>query len=232
MTAINWPTGATEVSDWADTGTPDEFRTFDGPKWTLPGIRWGFGDTEEDGYVTVYRHAAARRDGRGPMHPCRRIALGRRTRQPDGPRHRREAARSCRGAGPSERLTPQPRRPPGRSSVVALLYQRVDDFGVNNLRFRFGRRRFRLRRGVGLPVLAETFGRCGIFRTCGSPVVTDGAFVNVHGVRDGAVGHALTGQLRHNLAALRNRQLQPTNICDVRNSENSEGSSFIQTGRP
>ncbi|MGV0778746.1 hypothetical protein [Mycolicibacterium elephantis] len=54
MSATDWPAGATEVSDWADIGTPDEFRTFDGPKWTLPGIRWGFGDTEEDGYVAIY----------------------------------------------------------------------------------------------------------------------------------------------------------------------------------
>ena len=54
MTTIDWPTGATEVSDWADVGTADEFRSFDGPKWTLPGLRWGFGDNETDGFVTVY----------------------------------------------------------------------------------------------------------------------------------------------------------------------------------
>jgi hypothetical protein len=53
MTAIDWQTGATEVSDWADVGHPDEFRSFLGPKWTLPGIRWGWGDNDEDGFVTV-----------------------------------------------------------------------------------------------------------------------------------------------------------------------------------
>ncbi|HZN82460.1 MAG TPA: hypothetical protein VFC01_22695 [Mycobacterium sp.] len=53
MTAIDWPTGATEVSDWADVGHPDEFRSFLGPKWTLPGIRWVWGDNDEDGFVTV-----------------------------------------------------------------------------------------------------------------------------------------------------------------------------------
>lgn len=53
MTAIDWPAGATEVSDWADVGKTDEFRTFDGPKWTLPWIRWGWGGNEEDGFVTV-----------------------------------------------------------------------------------------------------------------------------------------------------------------------------------
>jgi len=53
MTAVDWPAGASEVSDWADAGTPDEFRSFLGPKWTLPGIRWGWGDNEEDGFVAV-----------------------------------------------------------------------------------------------------------------------------------------------------------------------------------
>lgn len=53
MSAIVWPAGATEVSDWADVGHPDEFRSFDGPKWTLPGIRWGYGDNEVDGYVAI-----------------------------------------------------------------------------------------------------------------------------------------------------------------------------------
>lgn len=33
-----WPTGATEVSDWADVGKPDEFGSFDGPIWTIPEV--------------------------------------------------------------------------------------------------------------------------------------------------------------------------------------------------
>jgi hypothetical protein len=32
------PVGATEVSDWADVGTPTEFRTFAGPVRTIPDL--------------------------------------------------------------------------------------------------------------------------------------------------------------------------------------------------
>ena len=38
MTAIDWPAGATELSDWADVGHLGEFRSFDGPIWTIPEV--------------------------------------------------------------------------------------------------------------------------------------------------------------------------------------------------
>ncbi|MDT5097650.1 MAG: hypothetical protein QOC76_1387 [Mycobacterium sp.] len=48
------PVGATDVSDWADVGTPDQFRVFDGPRWTVPGLRFGYADQEVDAFITIF----------------------------------------------------------------------------------------------------------------------------------------------------------------------------------
>lgn len=40
MSTIDWPNGATEVSDWADVGHPSEFRLFAGPMWTIPEVQY------------------------------------------------------------------------------------------------------------------------------------------------------------------------------------------------
>ncbi|MDT5057713.1 hypothetical protein [Mycobacterium sp.] len=45
------PAGATETSDWADVGSPDEFRSFTGPTWTIPGLQYSNGD---DAAVFIY----------------------------------------------------------------------------------------------------------------------------------------------------------------------------------
>jgi hypothetical protein len=49
---VPWPPAATSVSDWADVGTLDEFRSFDGPKWTVPNLEWNSG--EKDPTVLIY----------------------------------------------------------------------------------------------------------------------------------------------------------------------------------
>jgi hypothetical protein len=47
------PDGATEVSDWADVGKPEEFRCFSGPIQSIPKIRYW--DGTPDGNVTSVR---------------------------------------------------------------------------------------------------------------------------------------------------------------------------------
>jgi hypothetical protein len=49
---VPWPDAATSVSDWADVGTPDEFRSFDGPTWTVPNLEWNSGG--KDPVVLIY----------------------------------------------------------------------------------------------------------------------------------------------------------------------------------
>src|SRR4051812_35221570 len=52
------PAGATDVTDWTDVGSPDEFRCFDGPIRTVEGIKcW-------DGWpATVFVNGTQLRDG-------------------------------------------------------------------------------------------------------------------------------------------------------------------------
>jgi hypothetical protein len=45
------PIGATEADDWADVGSPDEFRSFTGPTRTIPGLQCCNGD---DAAVLIY----------------------------------------------------------------------------------------------------------------------------------------------------------------------------------
>jgi hypothetical protein len=45
------PAGATDISEWADVGHPDEFRSFTGPTWTIPGLQYSSG---EDAAVLIY----------------------------------------------------------------------------------------------------------------------------------------------------------------------------------
>jgi hypothetical protein len=50
---VPWPAGATEVDDdWADVGTPDQFRLFYGPEWRVnDGTVQIFGTQLADGTV-------------------------------------------------------------------------------------------------------------------------------------------------------------------------------------
>ncbi|WP_232076079.1 hypothetical protein [Mycobacterium gallinarum] len=58
MTAVDWPAGATEVSDWADVGKTDEFRSFDGPIWTIPEVQY-----TNDAPARVFVSGTQLRDG-------------------------------------------------------------------------------------------------------------------------------------------------------------------------
>ncbi|MGO4445771.1 hypothetical protein AB4Z42_20710 [Mycobacterium sp. 2YAF39] len=58
MKTIDWPTGATEVSDWADVGHPSEFRSFDGPIWTIPEVQY-----TNDAPARVFVSGTQLRDG-------------------------------------------------------------------------------------------------------------------------------------------------------------------------
>ncbi|MBY0287489.1 MAG: hypothetical protein K2X52_10105 [Mycobacteriaceae bacterium] len=58
MTAVDWPAGATDVSDWADVGKPEEFRSFDGPIWTIPEIQY-----TNDAPARVFVSGTQLRDG-------------------------------------------------------------------------------------------------------------------------------------------------------------------------